>query len=231
MDVAGHDYELLQSPGLLNASRRGGTTGAVLWKVSLAVARWLVHDSNILWATGVLRQKATVVELGCGISGLIGLSLHRKVETYLLTDQQYVLKKLQDNLDVNMASGSKKALSSKSRLRAAPLDWEFHTASNILPAIDNHQIDLLLACDCIYNDFLILPFVEMCKDVCELSHTKTTVLLVAQQLRSDDVLTQWLAASLRYFDIWRVPDGELSSELVSGTGFSVHLLLLKDNQK
>jgi hypothetical protein len=231
VDVAGHDYELLQSPGLLNAIRGGGTTGAVLWKVSPAVARWLVRDTNMLWTTGVLHQKATVVELGCGISGLIGLSLYRKVDTYLLTDQQYVLKRLQENIDANMRTVTKKGPSSKARLCVAPLDWEHDKASNIRTAIGNGQIDLVLACDCIYNDFLTQPFVEMCKDACTLSETKTTVLLVAQQLRSNDVLIQWLVASLEYFDVWRIPDEELSSELISGTGFAVHLLLLKDDQK
>ena len=111
VDIAGHDYELLQSPGLLSAARKGGTTGAVLWKVSPAVARWLLSEKNVLWRAGILHHEATVVELGCGITGIIGISLHGMVATYVLTDQEYVLKRLQANIVANIRKASKETKS------------------------------------------------------------------------------------------------------------------------
>lgn len=228
VDIAGHDYELMQSPGLLSAARKGGTTGAVLWKVSPAVARWLLSEKNVLWRAGILHHEATVVELGCGITGIIGISLHGMVATYLLTDQEYVLKRLQANIDANIRKASRETSQQRGRLEIAALDWEADSASNLRSTIGNDAaIDLVIACDCIYNDFLIKPFVESCVDVCKLSKSGRTLVVIAQQLRSDDVLSEWLCTSMQYFDIWRVPDDQLSGELASGSGYVVHLLLLK----
>ena len=230
VDVAGHEYELIQSPGLLNAARKGGTTGAVLWKVSPAVARWLLSKKNVLWVAGVLHQQANVVELGCGIAGIIGICLHCVVGTYILTDQEYVLKRLQVNIDANITIASREASHQRGRLKVAALDWEADSASNLrIPVGKDAFIDLVIACDCIYNDFLIRPFVETCVEVCKLSEGGRSLLLVAQQLRSDDVLSQWLRTSMQYFDVWRLPDEQLSSELASGSGFVVHLLLLRND--
>lgn len=228
VDIGGHEYELMQSPGLLTSARKGGTTGAVLWKVSPAVARWLQSEKNVLWVAGFLHQQANVVELGCGIAGIIGLSLRGMVATYILTDQEYVLKRLQANIDANVRNARKGATQQRGRLEVAALDWEAYSASSLRTAISKDaSIDLVIACDCIYNDFLIRPFVETCVDICKLSEGGRTLLLVAQQLRSDGVLNEWLSASMRYFDIWRVPDNQLSHELASGSGFVVHLLLLR----
>jgi hypothetical protein len=222
VDIAGHEYELMQSPGLLNANRKGGTTGAVLWKVSPAVARWLTSRKNLLWAVGVLHQHANVVELGCGIAGIIGLSLHSQVAKYILTDQEYVLKRLRGNVNANKSSHG------NAKLQVAALDWEADSASNLRSLAGKDAfIDLVIACDCIYNDFLIRPFVETCVVVFKMSDGGSTLLLVAQQLRSDDVLSEWLRTSMQYFDVWRLPDDRLSDELASGSGFIVHLLLLR----
>src|SRR5690348_9589579 len=81
--VGGRDFTILQSPGLLTSNRDSGTTGAVLWKISPLVARWLVCRSGILWSAGILHSKANVVELGCGVSGLLGLCLAPLVSCYL----------------------------------------------------------------------------------------------------------------------------------------------------
>lgn len=217
----------MQSPGLLNAARKGGTTGAVLWKVSPAVARWLVSSKNLLWATSVLHQQANIIELGCGIAGIIGISLHGMVGTYILTDQEYVLKRLRVNVDASMESAQRNA-SQRGRLHVAALDWEADSASNLKIITGKDAfIDLVIACDCIYNDFLIQPFVETCVEVCKMSEGGKSLLMVAQQLRSNDVLSEWLRTSMQYFDVWRVPDEQLSNELASGSGFVVHLLLLR----
>lgn len=229
MDIAGHDYEITQSPGLLHGNREGGTTGAVLWKVSPLVAAWLASDKNLLWESGILHRGATVVELGCGIAGVIGLSLFSMIGTYLLTDQDYVLKRLEANVNANTKTESRGMPQPKSRLFIAALDWERDSASNVFTAIGKNTINLVIACDCIYNDFLVQPFVETCVDMCKLAESRRTMLLVAQQLRSDDVVAKWLDASLSQFDVWRISDEYLSTELASGTGFVIHLLLLKED--
>lgn len=67
IDIAGHDYTIKQSPGLLQSNIQSGTTGAAVWRVSVAFAEWLVSRNNPLFAHGVLKSTtSTVIELGSG---------------------------------------------------------------------------------------------------------------------------------------------------------------------
>lgn len=149
--------------------------------------------------------------------------------------------------------GANKASQPKSahdyaNIQVLPLDWESSDLSH-LPSLLGQSgssqsigVDVLLACDCIYNDALIDPFVRTCTDICSirrkslatepesnesanLSH-KDTVCIIAQQLRSAEVLEDWLKRFMRDFQIWRVPDGMLEG-LGEGSGFVVHVGILK----
>ena len=239
--VGQHDFTITQSPGLLRSNLEAGTTGAVLWKVTPLVAAWLVDKENFFWRHSILTRKAIVVELGCGISGLIGLAMAPLLAQYVLTDQSYVMKLLRQNLIANQAfspapvprKGKSLAnVHSKSSPEVLTLDWEEHSAINVRNAVmDNGRVTLLVACDCVYNDFLIRPFVQICLEICELhslaEDQSPTVVLVAQQLRSDGVFLEWLRAMTTSFHIWRVPDRSLSEELRGGSGYIVHLALKK----
>jgi hypothetical protein len=242
--IGSREFTITQSPGLLRSNTDGGTTGAVLWKVTPLVAAWLNED-NFLWQNSILTDKATIVELGCGISGLIGLSVAPLVNQYILTDQSYVMKQLRQNIVGNQSFSSTRMprkgkspanISPKAVPESLTLDWETDSAINVRNALgDRHGVTLLLACDCIYNDFLVKPFVQMCLEICAL-HSQAqsqapTVVLVAQQLRSDEIFLEWLRAMTTHFHVWRVPDHCLSRELRSGSGLIVHLALKKGEPK
>jgi hypothetical protein len=47
-------------------------------------------------------------------------------------------------------------------------------------------------------------------------------------MRQPDVFEQWLEATLLNFRVWRVPDELLTEGLQTGTGFALHLGILKD---
>lgn len=240
IEIAGHDYVLRQSPGLLASNRERGTTGAVIWKITPLLAAWLSSSPSLL--VGMLHEGAVVVELGCGLAGLIGLVVSQLVRCYVLTDQEYVMKYLKENIAANIrhATEGSKSTKRKNQLKKArlehslstmPLDWETDDAENLKAAIPPEaSIDLLVLCDCVYNDFLIRPLVSMCADICRLgsSETTTTVVLIAQQLRSDSVFEEFLGTLMNDFDVWRVPDEKISPSLRSGSGYSVHLATLKE---
>ena len=243
--IGSHDFTISQSPGLLYSNADTGTTGAVLWKVTPLVAAWLIDKENFLWKESILTDRATVVELGCGISGLIGLSMAHLVTQYVLTDQSYVMKLLRQNIAVNQAfsstTGPRKGkpptnLRPKSNLESLILDWETDSAINVKSALgDDAGVTLLVACDCIYNDFLIEPFIQMSLDICALhspaESQAPTVVLVAQQLRSDEVFLEWLRIMTTRFKVWRVPDECLPRELKNGSGYVVHLALKMEDHK
>ena len=243
--VGSREFTITQSPGLLRSSVDGGTTGAVLWKVTPLVAAWLVNKDNFLWQNSILTDEATIVELGCGISGLIGLSMAPLLARYILTDQSYVVKHLKHNIAANAPLtlfGVARKGESRAKFRPRrvldilTLDWETDSAINIRNALeDRGDVTMLVACDCIYNDFLIKPFVQMCLEICAL-HSQgqsqaPTIILVAQQLRSDEIFLEWLRVMTATFHVWRVPDNCLSKELQSGSGLILHLALVKEQHE
>jgi predicted nicotinamide N-methyase len=240
VEIAGSDYVIRQSPTLLNSRRAEGTTGAVLWKVTPLIAAWLGSKPAIL--ADFLHSNAVIVELGCGVSGLIGLVLCRSVKRYVLTDQEYVMKYLRANIAANSTTievstsgsnrkGGEKGETKGDNLTALALDWENDSAEILKTVIpENSSIDVVLVCDCVYNEYLIDPLVQTCVDVCRLvaSAAATTVVLVAQQLRSDTVTEQFLEALMKEFDVWRVPNEAISTNLGSKSGYVVHLAILRD---
>ncbi|KAI2619993.1 hypothetical protein GGR54DRAFT_639759 [Hypoxylon sp. NC1633] len=247
LDIAGRDYVIHQSPTILN--RPGSTTGAVVWKITPLVANWLAAPGSPLWTTGVLSSSSSVLELGCGISGLLGLVLAPSVARYTLTDQSYVARLVEKNIDENSPlgkprhsgtnsqkrKGNSSTIQSKTDLRFVPLDWELDEVTASLTGNETvKSFDVVVACDCIYNDTLIQPLVQTCADVCRLRSSdesvadRPTVCLVAQQLRDPEIFEAWIKEFSGHFRVWRIPDNALSEELRSNPGFVIHLGILQD---
>ncbi|KAL4888934.1 hypothetical protein BDV59DRAFT_205653 [Aspergillus ambiguus] len=265
--IHGRDYTIHQSPTLLSSSRAGGTTGAVLWKITPLFAEWIsALHSNPLWGHALLSASSTVVELGCGISGLIALALAPSVRHYIATDQPYVQRLLRENLATNAAPAPRnpksKTARTPARKRGAPaaaddnphpnitftsLDWELDVAASLKDGVgldssdggdgDDPGFDLLLSCDCIYNEALVAPFVRTCAELCGLrpgytatgtgTRRRPTLCIIAQQQRSPDVFEAWLREAMTVFRVWRLSDEVLGPQLQLGSGYLVHLLLLR----
>ncbi|PWY70042.1 hypothetical protein BO83DRAFT_63886 [Aspergillus eucalypticola CBS 122712] len=299
LTIHDQDYTIHQSPTLLSSSRAGGTTGAVLWKITPLIAEWLSNntattkdtkDVNPLWTHNILTPTSTIVELGSGISALLALSLSPKISHYIATDQEYVQRLFRQNLDENAStittststgggsSKSSKAGKKSSKTSAAArkshqghatgigngnviftsLDWELDVAGSLKEGLglcttvddsgeeeEDKGFDVVVSCDCIYNDALVAPFVRTCADLCRLrpvyippgggggssgtgrGRRTPTVCVIAQQQRSPEVFEAWLRETLRVFRVWRVSDEMLGEKLMSGSGYLVHVLVLR----
>jgi predicted nicotinamide N-methyase len=227
--------------------------GTVVWKITPLFASWVTSPGNVLFRHRVLSSNSSVLELGCGISGIIAMTLGPLVMSYIPTDQEYVLRILNQNLASNRpqshASASKGRKSSskpkrgsaavvevpqQSNVTAKPLDWETDEVSSSVIEDNMKSFDVVIACDCIYNDALIQPLVQTCVDACQLRRndlagptTEPTLCIIAQQLRSDEVFEAWLLEFHKFFHVWRVPDEVLTPELQSGTGFVLHFGVLR----
>lgn len=248
LSIAGRDFEVKQSPGVLQSSRRGGTTGAAIWRVSVRFAEWMGSSKNFLFQHGILHDDSVVLELGAGISGFLPCVIGSKVRKVIETDQAYVLKTLQENVTANtkpsrpQQKGKTKRSSNHDNLSHTnidifALDWENDDVRSTLSSHGlQHGVDVILACDCIFNYALIDPFVQTCADVCNLrsdtveeqAESKHTVCVVAQQLRQPEVFEQWLETFLQHFRAWRIADELLSGDLQAGSGFVVHIGILKE---
>ncbi|KAF7872584.1 hypothetical protein EAF04_003504 [Stromatinia cepivora] len=263
LTINGRDLTIYQSPTILSSNRDGGTTGAVIWKITPLFAKWISSPTNPLLQHQIITPESIVLELGCGISGLIALTLSPLLQTYILTDQPYILKLLSQNLTSNSSTLSNTTNSkSKTRKSKAPsstststpqppstnkiipltLDWETDVVSSSLTCSETTKsFDTIIACDCIYNDALIPPFVQTCVDLCRLRPSSSsssseggnpsknpTLCITAQQLRSPDVFESWLKEFIKYFRVWRVQEGGIKDcGLGEDSGFVVHVGILK----
>ncbi|KAI7337184.1 hypothetical protein KC354_g17661 [Hortaea werneckii] len=242
LTVGGQDFLIAQSPGALQSGRKEGTTGAAVWQSSVRAAEWLAHPENVLFTSGLLTGESLVLELGSGISALVPCILARRVRQVVATDQQHVLKLLQQNVDKNLQThetGIRKKFAEHSQhgVQALALDWEEDDIPKQLSANDlGTGIDVVLACDTLYNYALIEPFVQTCVEICRprqahreqtANDMRPTACVIVQQLRQAEVFEQWLETALRHFDVWRIPNDSLSDGLREGSGFSVHICVLK----
>lgn len=166
-----------------------------MWKINPLFATWIASD-NFLFRNGILHPDAVVLELGCGVSGVVALTLAPSVKRYIATDQDYVLKLLKQNIaenTLNPSVGSHKQSNKKkhggsSRGTSTPreteastlnietltLDWEADSIMGLPHLLGQRAddalqgVDVLLATDCIYNFALIEPFVTTCAQICRL---------------------------------------------------------------
>lgn len=254
LTIGKQSYTLQQSPGLLRSDRKGGTTGAVAWQSSLRCAEWLSTEAggdNTL-ANLLFGPQAVVIELGCGINPVVALTLENKVAKYFATDQEYLLKLYNENLQRNTTASNGNRRTKQMRRKVTSrhgsptvetrtLDWELDDPSRGQPwSITSSKcasiaerplgIDVLLAFDCIYNESLVQPFVDTCRAICAIRRDLTpTRCLIVQQLRSSDVLTDWISAMLLSFELIRIHDGALISRLTPSSGFVVYLGTLRNH--
>lgn len=226
----------------------------MLWKITPIFAEFISSTSNLFFSAGVLSASSSVLELGCGISPLTGLALAPHVVSYLLTDQPYVQRLVNQNIEENTqpsTSSRKGGSKSKSKqkeknnrggnsttgaLTFETLDWETDAVTSALSPTGD--FDMVIACDCVYNEALVRPLVQTCVDACMLrvkaegegrgeGGDMPTICLVAQQLRSDEVFEQWLVDFHQHFRVWRLPDEILPQPLRSDAGFVIHAGILR----
>lgn len=216
----------------------------VLWRISPLFVDWMASSNNFILKSGFINPGSTVLELGCGISGLVAMNIAPRVRRYIATDQEYVFKTLRHNLDINVEvpkvpSGPKSrkrpkapntALKEHRNIETLALDWESSSLQDLAQVLGitatRGSLDMVVACDCVYNETLVDPLVRTCAELCQISIkdcSKPTICVIAQQLRSYSVFEAWLLAFHKLFRVWRVPDELLTPGLRTGSGFVVHV--------
>lgn len=169
------------------------------------------------------------------------MTLGPKIQRYIATDQDYVLRLLKQNISENLpVANAKKPKAKKKSFHSATdvgsietleLDWELNAVESLPTQLgltpESPGFDLVVACDCIYNESLIEPLNSTCAKICKLrsdeGQSKPTICLVAQQLRSYEVFEAWLKSFNKLFKVWQVPDALLTAPLRENSGFIVHI--------
>jgi len=229
----------------------------VVWKITPLFAEWISSPTNPLFTHEILTNSSSIIELGCGIAGIVGLLTAPLVSNYVLTDQIYVAKLLEENLASNKPEPRGKSNTNKQsrpskqqpksshassspggpQIRFHPLDWETDTPTpSLLTPSSSKSFDAILACDCIYNEALVEPFVSTCVEICKFklqdpdspdSPSSPCIVVVALHLRDPSVFEAFITALTSKFHVWRVPDSLLVEGLRSNSGFVVHVGVMK----
>ena len=170
------------------------------------------------------------------------------VSNYILTDQSYVSRHVEVNLEENWRTSRPTARSSTAKrkgrpvvvkssegnVRFMPLDWE---TDEVTPEFSGtggpRSFDAVIACDCIYNEALIKPLVQTCVAACKLRRAeedgdKPALCVVAQQLRDPEIFEGWMKEFHRHFKTWQVPEDVLSGGLRDNRGFVIHVGVLRE---
>ncbi|CAN3373712.1 hypothetical protein DIURU_005515 [Diutina rugosa] len=178
------------------------STGFICWKASVNLVDW--------WSDGPLSQLLTadtmVVELGAGVGGILASQLARKCRSYVATDQKSILKLLQANLRENGASA---------QVKVAEFDWEYveHGVYSVRE-VESDPIDVVLASDTIYNEYLVPHFIEAAHAILR----PQGVAVVAVPLRHPELIDCFVAEAIERnrFVVRAVPSQKLSEALRRG---------------
>ncbi|ODV85345.1 hypothetical protein CANARDRAFT_23414 [[Candida] arabinofermentans NRRL YB-2248] len=241
------ELQVEQSVSLFNDSNNnnGSTTGWLTWSISPLMVEWLLEcEPNNPFYNKF--EKSTVVELGSGISGLLGCTLALKCSKFICTDQAPLLKLLKRNIfnnvsnigsttiiELNNHDDKKKPLGKLNKIKktkqdipmveVVEYDWEETYNDEILRLLDNDYPDFLITCDTVYNPYLIPHLVNAMDNL----SNRATHVIVGLQLREESLLQTFLEEATEKFEVYSVNDDILSDELRQGYG--VYYLTKKGN--
>lgn len=229
------DLEIQQSISSLSSKQQTSSTGFICWQTALLLADWILSDKNCPLRKAICGN--TVLELGTGVSSLLASTLGPLCEHYIATDQKHLLKLMRANFDRNVVTrrfSSRTVDNDVSHFKAEKdtppkidfieLDWESRDDGlyELTELTGNAKVDVIIACDTIYNSYLVPYFIKTTKSVMR----SDSVAIVAMQLRDESVLEDFLNECFdQNLEIQLIPETILSSLL--RRGFVVYCLHLK----
>lgn len=176
------------------------STGFICWKSLVLLVDW--------WQSSpfarLLNKRTTVLELGLGVGGILALKLGPLCRHYIASDQKSLLKLLASNVEENC----------NHPISVVEYDWEYidHGVA-LVREVENGPIDVVLASDTIYNEYLIPPFVAAVVAILR----PGGVAIVAMPLRNPELVECFVNEVLKSVLTPEYVDPEyLSSELRAG---------------
>ncbi|ODV79753.1 uncharacterized protein CANTADRAFT_210513 [Suhomyces tanzawaensis NRRL Y-17324] len=221
----GHDLTIKQSLTSLSSGKETSSTGFICWQASVHFVDWVLsHDRCPVHELFSQKPSLRVLELGSGIGAICASALAPLCKHYVATDQKHILKLLKHNFVENVAStclasstvelpeGPKKKQTG--RVDVIEYDWEYPENGDFnLSAVGASAPDLIIACDTVYNEYLIPFFVGTVRRLL----TEGAGAFIALQLRESDIMEAFVNEVLdQGLRLYCVPEALLSPELVLG---------------
>ena len=135
---------------------------------------------------------------GSAGTGLLSIALSPLVRQYTVTDIADLVPLIRKNLALNTPSPR------SSNVTAEELDWvQFESTSPDLRSkfFSCPIVDLLLVVDCVYHPSLLPPLIET---INHLTTRGKTIVLIAVELRSEEVIREFLDLLIRSDESWEI---------------------------
>lgn len=227
---SGVEIQVRQSLTELSSRTQTSSTGFICWQAAAVFADWVMNDERCPFHGFFGHNGAlTVVELGSGVGAVCASTLGPLTRQYVATDQRHILKLLRTNFAENvpphrytsstLAAAQGPPQGPKKWVQAAKIDFVEFDWERLDEALHNYgQIalempDLVVACDTVYNEYLVPPFLEAVSALL----APGSAAVVTLQLRDEDVLHCFLQKALEHeLRVYSVPDHLLSNDLIHG---------------
>ncbi|KAL6452604.1 RKM5 Ribosomal lysine N-methyltransferase 5 [Candida maltosa Xu316] len=190
---------------LSNQSSNSSSTGFICWQSSIFFTDWLLSSSN---CPIKLNPELTVLELGSGVAGIVPTILSSKSKHVIATDQKHILKLLKSNIEENTYASM--TTTTKSRIDVIEFDWE-DVDSGIIGV---ETPDVVIACDTIYNEYLIPYFINSLRNLLG----DQSIAFVCVQLRDSITMEKFVTDVVNdeMLILYTVPSSLLNEELRNG---------------
>lgn len=211
VDMFGTHIVLRQDP----CSRNLGTT---VWDASIVLAKYV--EKNFSGKSRV--RGKTVVELGAGVSGLVGMCFALVGAEVTLTDiTDAVLDTLRHNVEYNLSPATLRLNQSQmadavGRVDVVELDWSIKSHfERVAP-----PVDYVVAADCVYNE----ESVSMFLDAVQALFGPRTIGLVCNEFRSESVHAEFMSKFGANFSMKKVPSSKMDKKYIHPL---IHIYTLK----
>lgn len=174
-----------------NSFIRDGTTGLKLWPAALKLSEFILKNPEYF-------RGKSVLELGSGASGFVGLTLLKSTEAkqiFLSDCHEVVLKNLIENLNLNLPEDCEfleTSLLIRKRLKINSKDFGVFN----LPweDIEDHKKELmslctphiLLAADVIYDETIFNPLIQCLNALFDTNGNHSPEFILSQTIRNEE---------------------------------------------
>ncbi|KTW29991.1 uncharacterized protein T551_01935 [Pneumocystis jirovecii RU7] len=225
LSVLGKQITVRQNPNMLYSHK--GETGSIVWRASVVCLEYLLSQE---WFIDDL-ENYQVVELGTGISGIAAIMLGDRVDKYIATDMEHILKYLDKNIHENIISKPdvkrKQPGIKKTNMSIMELNWAEHPKTylkNLRDLLNGSSKNLcILAFDTIYNPHVTTHFVNTLISIFKhfYQEYEDLVAIICQELRCYDTLYDFLEKMQSSFYIQTILDQQLQK------GYQIYIARLR----
>ena len=180
-----------------NSFIRDGTTGLKLWPAAVTLSNYIFNNPDVF-------NDKSVLEIGSGCSGLVGLALlksSRCKQVFLSDCHDTVVNKLIENINLNLERSNIKNLESSLLIRQHSyinncemgilnLAWE-DIIENQKELIRKCKINMILAADIVYDTSIFKALVSCLKILFNLYCDSTLQFILSQTIRNRETFNEF----------------------------------------